>query len=50
MGEMTLIGAYVTLSFHAMGVPFLLSLLFSLIIGFILEFSPSGILPRPVDR
>jgi branched-chain amino acid transport system permease protein len=36
MGEMTLIGAYVTLSFHAMGVPFLLSLLFSLIIGFIL--------------
>ena len=36
MGEMTLIGAYVTLSFHAMGVPFLISLLFSLIIGFIL--------------
>ncbi len=36
MGEMTLIGAYVTLSFHAMGVPFLLALLFSLIIGFIL--------------
>ncbi len=36
MGEMTLIGAYVTLSFYSMGVPFLLSLLFSLIIGFIL--------------
>jgi branched-chain amino acid transport system permease protein len=36
MGEMTLIGAYVTLSFYAMGVPFLLSLLFSLVIGFIL--------------
>ncbi len=36
MGEMTLIGAYVSLSFYSMGVPFLLSLLFSLIIGFVL--------------
>ena len=36
MGEMTLIGAYVSLTFYSMGVPFLLSLLFSLIIGFIL--------------
>ena len=36
MGEMTLIGAYVSLSFYTMGVPFLLALLFSLIIGFIL--------------
>ncbi len=36
MGEMTLIGAYVTLSFYSMGVPFLLALLFSLIIGFLL--------------
>jgi branched-chain amino acid transport system permease protein len=36
MGELTLIGAYVSLSFYTMGVPFLLSLLFSLIIGFIL--------------
>ena len=36
MGEMTLVGAYVSLSFYSMGVPFLLSLLFSLIIGFIL--------------
>lgn len=36
MGEMTLIGAYVSLSFYSMGVPFLLSLLFSMIIGFIL--------------
>ena len=36
MGEMTLIGAYVSLSFYSMGVPFLLSLLFSLVIGFIL--------------
>jgi branched-chain amino acid transport system permease protein len=36
MGELTLIGAYVSLSFYSMGVPFLLSLLFSLITGFIL--------------
>jgi len=36
MGEMTLIGAYVSLSFYSMGVPFLLALLFSLIIGFFL--------------
>ncbi len=36
MGEMTLIGAYVSLSFYSMGVPFLLALLISLIIGFLL--------------
>lgn len=36
MGEMTLIGAYVSLSFYSMGVPFLLSLLISLVIGFFL--------------
>ena len=36
MGEMTLIGAYVSLSFYSMGVPFILSLVFSLIIGFVL--------------
>ena len=36
MGEMTLIGAYVSLSFYSMGIPFLLALLFSLIIGFVL--------------
>jgi len=36
MGELTLIGAYISLSFYTMGIPFLLSLLFSLIIGFIL--------------
>jgi len=36
MGELTLIGAYVSLSFYTMGIPFLLSLLFSLIIGLIL--------------
>jgi len=36
MGEMTLIGAYVSLSFYSMGVPFLASLGISLLIGFIL--------------
>jgi branched-chain amino acid transport system permease protein len=36
MGEMTLIGAYVSLSFYSMGMPFLLALFFSLAIGFVL--------------
>jgi len=33
MGEMTLIGAYISISFYSMGVPFLLALLLSLVIG-----------------
>jgi branched-chain amino acid transport system permease protein len=36
MGELTLIGAYTSLSFYSMGVPFLVSLGISLIIGFLL--------------
>lgn len=36
MGEMTLIGAYVSLSFYSMGVPFLGALLISLVVGFAL--------------
>ena len=36
MGELTLIGAYVSLTFYHWGVPFLLALLFTVIIGFIL--------------
>jgi len=36
MGEMTLIGAYVSLSFYSMGIPFLLALLLSLIVGLVL--------------
>lgn len=36
MGELTMIGAFVTISFYSMGVPFLLALLISLVIGFIL--------------
>ncbi|MFC1516150.1 branched-chain amino acid ABC transporter permease [Thermodesulfobacteriota bacterium] len=36
MGEMTLIGAYVSLTFYSMGMPFLLALLFSLVVGLVL--------------
>ncbi|NQT10310.1 MAG: branched-chain amino acid ABC transporter permease [Desulfobacteraceae bacterium] len=36
MGEMTLIGAYISLTFYSMGLPFLLALLISLIIGLLL--------------
>ncbi|MCP4687420.1 MAG: branched-chain amino acid ABC transporter permease [Desulfobacterales bacterium] len=36
MGEMTLIGAYISLSFYMAGVPFLLSLALSLLIGLVL--------------
>ncbi|KPJ75338.1 MAG: ABC transporter permease [Deltaproteobacteria bacterium SG8_13] len=36
MGELTLIGAYVSLSFYSMGVPFILALAISLVIGFVL--------------
>ena len=36
MGELTLIGAYVTLTFYQAGVPFILSIIFTLIIGIIL--------------
>lgn len=36
MGELTLIGAYVTLTFYLWGFPFLLSLFFTVVIGFIL--------------
>lgn len=36
MGELTLIGAYVSLTLYLWGVPFLLALLFTIIIGFIL--------------
>ena len=36
MGEMTLIGAYLSLTFYSMGVPFLLALLIAISIGFVL--------------
>jgi branched-chain amino acid transport system permease protein len=38
MGELTLIGAYVTLSFYQMGIPFILSVVFTLLIGIVLGF------------
>ena len=38
MGELTLIGAYVTLSFYQMGIPFVLSVVFTLLIGVVLGF------------
>jgi branched-chain amino acid transport system permease protein len=36
MGEMTLIGAYVSLTFYSMGIPFLMALFLSLIVGLVL--------------
>ena len=36
MGELTLIGAYISMSFYSMGIPFPLALFFSLIIGLVL--------------
>jgi branched-subunit amino acid ABC-type transport system permease component len=36
MGELTLIGAYTSLTFYSMGLPFLVSLGISLVIGFVL--------------
>ena len=38
MGELTLIGAYVTLTFYHWGVPFLLAVVFTLLIGIALGF------------
>ncbi len=36
MGELTLIGAYVTLTFYQMGIPFILSVVFTLLVGIVL--------------
>lgn len=36
MGELTLIGAYVSLTFYSMGIPFIVSILLTLVIGIIL--------------
>jgi branched-chain amino acid transport system permease protein len=38
MGELTLIGGYVTLTFYEMGIPFILSVVCTLIIGVVLGF------------
>ena len=36
MGELTLIGAYVTIYFYLMGVPFIVCIFFTLLIGIVL--------------
>lgn len=36
MGELTLIGAYVSIAFYQMGIPFILSVVFTLLIGIVL--------------
>ncbi len=36
MGELTLIGAYVSLTFYSMGIPFILSIVLTLLIGIVL--------------
>jgi branched-chain amino acid transport system permease protein len=38
MGELTLIGAYVTLSFYQMGIPFVFSVILTLAVGVVLGF------------
>lgn len=38
MGELTLIGAYVSLSFYEMGIPFILSVCCTLLVGIVLGF------------
>ncbi|MEJ2725762.1 MAG: branched-chain amino acid ABC transporter permease, partial [Deltaproteobacteria bacterium] len=38
MGELTLIGAYVTLTFYQMGFPFIISVVCTLIVGIALGF------------
>ena len=38
MGELTLIGAYVTYTFYQMGVPFILAVLLTLLVGIVLGF------------
>jgi branched-chain amino acid transport system permease protein len=48
MGEMTLIGAYVCLSFYNWGVPFILALLFTLVVGFALGLLTEHLFLRPM--
>lgn len=38
MGELTLIGAYVTLTFYEMGIPFILSVILTLCVGIVLGY------------
>jgi branched-chain amino acid transport system permease protein len=48
MGEMTLIGAYVCLSFYNWGIPFILALAFTLAVGFALGLLTEHLFLRPM--
>jgi branched-chain amino acid transport system permease protein len=48
MGELTLIGAYVCLTFYHWGIPFILALLFTLAIGFALGILTEVLFLRPL--
>src|SRR5512135_742499 len=48
MGEMTLIGAYVCLSFYNWGIPFILALVLTLIVGFALGLLTEHLFLRPM--
>jgi len=48
MGEITLVGAYVCLTFYARGLPFLAALLASLAAGFVLGLATERLLLRPM--
>ena len=39
MGELTLFGAYVSIAFYGMGIPFVLCVILTLLIGIILGFN-----------
>ena len=48
MGELTLIGAYVCLTFYNWGIPFILALLFTLVVGFALGLLTEHLFLRPM--
>src|SRR4030042_1587871 len=48
MGELTLIGAYVCLSFYNWGIPFILALAFTLVVGFALGLLTEHLFLRPM--
>jgi len=48
MGELTLIGAYVCLSFYNWGIPFILALIFTLVVGFALGLLTEHLFLRPM--
>jgi len=48
MGELTLIGAYVCLTFYNWGIPFIPALIFTLLVGFILGLLTEHLFLRPM--